>query len=227
MTSVAIAQDLRTMFGPVRDQGKRPTCLAFAASDLHAALRGAWRPLSCEYLFYHAQQRSGRTARESATLKTILEAVRDQGQPIEARWPYMASHPPKKAWKPPSPIGLLFRRDGGPGGNTVDEIVRLLDLGQPVIVLLMLSPSFDSAGADGLVDAAPGEVPDYSRRHALIAVGYGHRTGTRVVLVRNSWGDDWGMGGYGWLTEPFLAARVFRLATLGGDLSVSRRSIAA
>src|SRR5258708_38222177 len=56
MSAIKIAKDLRSMFGPVRDQGQRPTCLAFAASDLHAAVRGAWAPLSCEYIFYHAQK---------------------------------------------------------------------------------------------------------------------------------------------------------------------------
>ena len=30
--------DLRGNFGPARDQNPRPTCMAFAASDAHAAL---------------------------------------------------------------------------------------------------------------------------------------------------------------------------------------------
>ncbi len=41
MTPV-VQQDLRFRFGTARDQGARPTCLAFAASDTHAALRTPW-----------------------------------------------------------------------------------------------------------------------------------------------------------------------------------------
>jgi co-chaperonin GroES (HSP10) len=93
--------------------------------------------------------------------------------------------------------------------------------------LLRLSRSFDWVQADGVVDAGPGEQPEYLRRHAVIAVGHGEIKGQRAVLVRNSWGDSWGDGGYGWLTEKFLLPRVFRLAILKEDLSVSRRTAAA
>ena len=49
--TVEVDVDLRGEFGPVRDQGSRPTCLAFAASDSHAGVRAGWRPLSCEFAF--------------------------------------------------------------------------------------------------------------------------------------------------------------------------------
>jgi hypothetical protein len=73
--SVRVAIDLRPQFGPARDQGKRPTCLAFATSDAHAALRGAWQALSTEFAFYHAQRRGKRKPSEGATLPSILEAI--------------------------------------------------------------------------------------------------------------------------------------------------------
>ena len=52
--NINIISDLRHLFGDVRDQGDRPTCLAFATSDAHAGVRPGWVPLSCEYVFYHA-----------------------------------------------------------------------------------------------------------------------------------------------------------------------------
>src|ERR1700730_10795274 len=93
MNAITITKDLRSMFGPVRDQGARPTCLAFAASDLHAAVRGAWSPLSCEYLFYHAQRRAQRRPIEGSTLPTTLEALRSDGQPYESGWVYLDQLP--------------------------------------------------------------------------------------------------------------------------------------
>ena len=81
---VQILCDLRSLFGDARDQDQRPTCLAFAASDAHAALRSPWRPLSVEFAFYHAQRRAGRTPHVGATLPAMLEALREDGQPIEA-----------------------------------------------------------------------------------------------------------------------------------------------
>lgn len=60
MRDIIVLVDLRASFGPARNQGARPTCLAFAASDTHAAVREGWVPLSCEYAFYQAQRRAGR-----------------------------------------------------------------------------------------------------------------------------------------------------------------------
>jgi Papain family cysteine protease len=216
------------MFGSVRDQGQRPTCLAFAASDLHAAVRGSWSPLSCEYIFYHAQKRGNRTPKQGATLPDMLEALRHDGQPLETGWAYLDRLPADLTlYAPPTGVSPIYRRAGESGGDTVKAIIDELDAGRPVLTLLRLSSSFDWVKADGIVDPGPNEAPDYFRKHAVVAVGYGDFNGQRVVLVRNSWGDGWGASGYGWLTEKFLLPRVFRLAILKEDLSASLYSHAA
>jgi hypothetical protein len=87
--TVDVECDLRLRFGPARDQGSRPTCLAFAASDTHAALRDPWTALSCEFAFYHAQRRAGRKPASGASLPYMLAALRDDGQPVETDWPYL------------------------------------------------------------------------------------------------------------------------------------------
>jgi hypothetical protein len=228
MSNVIIKKDLRPLFGPIRDQGARPTCLAFAASDLHAAARGAWVPLSCEYIFYHAQKRGSRKATEGATLSGMLEALRHDGQPAEQIWAYLADLPSDLSqWAPPTGATPLFRRASEETKDAVQSILDELESGRPVLTLLRLSSSFDWVKPDGIVDPAPNENPDYFRRHAVVAVGHGEWKGTRAVLVRNSWGSGWGADGYGWLTEAFVLPRVFKLAILKEDLSVSANSHAA
>ncbi len=175
MTTITVKMDLRSMFGPVRDQGQRPTCLAFAVSD-----------------------------------------------------PYLAELPADLTqWGPPVGVAPLFRRAGEPGKDTVESVIEELERGRPVLTLLRLSASFDWAKGDGVVDPGANEKPDLFRRHAVISVGHGDINGQRAVLIRNSWGHGWGASGYGWLTEKFLRPRIFKLAILKEDLSVSPHTAAA
>ena len=228
MTEIDELQNLGHLFGAVRDQGDRPTCLAFAASDVHAGLRESWVPLSCEFAFYHAQRRAGRPPTVGALLPAMLDALRRDGQPCEEGWPYLATPPADAAsWQPPQDVGEVYRRAGEQGQNTVDDIIAELDQGRPVLVLMHLSISFDLAGLEGLVDAPAGEQPDMARRHVVVAIGHGTHDGRRVILVRNSWGEGWGQGGHAWLTEDFLGPRVFRLAILTEDIDVAPRATAA
>ena len=60
---------------------------------------------------------------------------------------------------------------------TIDAVVQDLDDGHPVILLLQLSTAFFRPGLNGVVDPAPGEVPEPERRHAVIAVGHGEVDG--------------------------------------------------
>jgi hypothetical protein len=121
----------------------------------------------------------------------------------------------------------LFGRDGGKMGASVGDVIHGLDSGQPVIIVLSLSASFYRPGPRGLIHPAPGEVPEPQRVHAVIAVGHGKVDAHRAILVRNSWGERWADGGYGWLTEPFLGPRLFEAAKLTEKIDVSARAAAA
>ena len=219
MTEVSAECDLRSLFGGARDQGERPTCLAFAASDAHAALRAGWKPLSCEYAFYHAQRRSGRSSTVGARLPDMLDALRDDGQPREEGWPYLVTSPANPTdWEPPEEVGEIYRRQGAVRPEDFDEIVSSIDEGFPILVMMYLSLSFYIPGSGGLIAPQAGEGPDYALRHAVIAVGHGMAKAERVVLVRNSWGQDWGEGGYAWITESYLSPRLMRLAALTEEI---------
>lgn len=228
MSDISVLVDLRASFGSARDQGARPTCLAFAASDAHAAARDGWVPLSCEYAFYHAQRRADRPPSTGALLSSMLEALREDGQPEEGGWPYLPATPADAAsWMPPRDVGKLFGRNGTPAAHSIDRVIQELDQGRSVIVLLTLSRAFYQRNLQGVVDPVDDEQPEPDRRHAVVAVGHGTVDGQRAILVRNSWGPSWGDAGYGWLTERFLCPRIYAAATLLEEVDVSARSAAA
>jgi hypothetical protein len=223
-----VSSPLRSLFGLARNQGPRPTCMAFAASDAHAALRSGWAPLSCEYAFYQAQRRAGRPPSKGALLSSMLDALREDGQPEESGWPYLPETPADVAsWTPPPEVGPRFARSGRRSEPSLDQIIHALHQGRPVIILLTLSRGFYSPSAQAVVHPADGEVPEPARRHAVVGVGHGIVDDRRAVLIRNSWGLRWGNAGHAWLTEPFLQTRIFAAAVLTDEIDVSTRSAAA
>jgi len=224
---IVLNKDLRSRLGSARDQGPRPTCLAFAASDLHGSVRPGWDPLSCESVFFNAQRRAGRPPTVGATLPSMIDALREDGQPVEAAWPYLAQTPQTiAAWQSPATESEVFRRCGSPVISDSSCLIGLLNEGRPVVLLLTLSQSFFGPIA-GVVRVANDEQPDPSLRHAVVAVGHGSVDGVPAVLVRNSWGESWGHAGHAWLSMDFIDARLFGMAVLEEDEDVHRRSVAA
>lgn len=219
--ALTVLRDLRPLFGPARDQDPRPTCLAFAASDAHAAARGLpFDPLSAEWAYYHAVRRDGGKPDDGATLGGMLDGIRLDGQPVEAAWPYTnGPNPDPATWAPPPGVTALFRRDSATqSACSVGDVVAPLGASSPVLLVMTISDGFYLPGPDGIVAAA--EPPDPERVHAVLAVGHGTLGGSaEAVLVRNSWGPEWGEDGHAWLHEAYLAPRLLRSAVITKELA--------
>jgi hypothetical protein len=215
--SITVVKDLRALFGPVRDQDPRPTCMAFAGSDAHAGARPGWEPLSVEWAYYHALRHDGGQPHEGVTLSSMLATLRSDGQPVETAWPYLPTlFTNLSTYRPPVCSDPIYRRDSAPMRANLSGMVTELDQDHPVLFTMSLSRSFFMAGPDGIVSAA--EPLEPARVHALVAVGHGTQGADRLILVRNSWGEGWALAGHAWLDEAYLSPRLLVAATLTGDL---------
>jgi C1A family cysteine protease len=211
--AVDVVVDLREQFGPARDQGQRPTCMAFAASDAHAAARSSLEALSSEFAHYQAVRRKQViNVNSGVSFSLMAQSIHEDGQPPEVIWPYMPVLPANlDDWKPPPDCNPIFRRQFQIESASINRICEHLDDSRPVIVTMTISPSFFRPSPEGIITGSVTEPPVNS--HALVAVGYGKSVQSHVVLVRNSWGDRWGLRGHAWITEEYLGPRMLRIGT--------------
>jgi hypothetical protein len=190
--------------------------MAFAASDAHAAARSSWQELSVEWAYYHALKRDGTKPHVGATMTSMLAGIKADGQPDEAGWPYIAKFfTDMGAWTPPN-AKPLYRSDNTQCSATPEKIIERLTAGEPVLFTMSISWSFYNPKPNGVIAGL--EPLEPNRLHAVIAVGHGRHAGEPVILVRNSWGEGWGLNGYGWLARSYLLPRLLLAATLKGDI---------
>lgn len=209
--------DLRARLPRVRDQGLlRGTCLAFAATTAHETRRrgeGDDEDLSTEALFWAAKEDEGNRD-DGTTLPAIANALVTHGQPPESAWPYEPLRDisdgcyqrPEAATDPV----VLRRARLTPIVATVDAIKSELAAGNVVIAGIELWEDFELLNEGEL--ALPDRVALNGSYHAVAFVGFSEREGR--VLLRNSWGEDWGDGGYAWLPYEFVSEFVLIAAAL-------------
>ncbi|MFJ4221771.1 C1 family peptidase [Curtobacterium luteum] len=185
--------------GAVPWQGPRPTCLPIAVSAAHQVSRSMHPPLSPEALWRHAL-RSGLADADGTTPGAMETALATVGQPLLTDWPYEPTiAPTKSAASPTPPPAALFgqlHHVALPGG------LALLGAGMPLVLLIHITETFS------LVDAS-GAVADRSNQrrqglHAVLAVGSDTTGDIDRVLIRNSWGADWGVRGHCVLTTDYI-----------------------
>ena len=197
--------DHRARLPEARDQGARPTCMAFAISDGHTFYRNNTKLLSAEYLFCKGKQRQlPLNHNDGLYVNTAIDALNVDGQPEEVFFPYQVQANstlpvPAVPFGKPTYHKLLTSNKSG-----IDQIIQLLDAKQsPVILLKIIDSFFRYKKNDAPIDTNCTKA--HRGNHAVLAVGHAVTTlGARCILIRNSWGVGWGDGGHGWVSETYI-----------------------
>lgn len=205
--------DLRNLMSPIRDQGEIGACVAFSvASGLMESIEieHFQNPMiirSPLFLYYNLRA-SQKTVKEDSggTLRGGMKMAAKYGVCAERSWPYDETN----IFKKPS---ITAYREADNKSSRLKTYYRLSDLPEikaslaarnPVVMGLQIYESFetDKVEKTGIVP-----MPNVKREaclggHALCAVGYDDERG--AILIRNSWGTNWGIDGYCWIPYDYF-----------------------
>jgi C1A family cysteine protease len=200
------AVDLRRLCSPVEDQGDLGSCtgnaLAGAVEFLEKQAKVPFVDVSRLFIYYNERVIEHSVNDDSgAMIRDGIKTLHNQGVCTEKKWPYVVS---KFATKPSAACykeALAHQVTSYARLQTVNEMRACVAEGYPFVFGFTVYESFESAkvARTGVVP-----MPNKSREkmiggHAVLAVGYDDAT--KRLLVRNSWGTTWGMGGY--FTMPY------------------------
>lgn len=210
--------DNRGWCSPIEDQGQLGSCTAQAAVGLmeYMMRRSSGDHVDGSRLFTYKVTRNllGWTGDRGAYLRTAMQSVAAFGVPPEKYWPYAI---PKFDEEPTAFLysfaenykALNYTRldpIGAKPDKVLENIKRSLAAGFCVVFGFTVYSSL-SGEAD---IPYPATTDSVRGGHAVLAVGYnnGHKTkqGAKVpsLIIRNSWGTDWGEEGYGYLPEEYV-----------------------
>lgn len=218
--ALPVTVDLRKWCSPIENQGNLGSCTAHAGVGMleYYERRTTGKHLDASRLFLYkvTRQLMGFKGDDGAYLRETMKAMVLFGIPPEKYWPYKVADYNEEPGNfcycfAQNYKALEYYRLDPPGktpSSTLTAIKRNLAAELPAMFGFSVYSSLPSPG-DG-----KGEIPfpaagdAQEGGHAVLAVGYddskkiGKNKG--ALLIRNSWGIEWGEKGYGWLPYAYV-----------------------
>jgi C1A family cysteine protease len=224
---VLTSVDQRQWCSPVENQGNLGSCTAHAGIGVveYYEKRAFNNHIEGSRLFLYKVTRNLMqvTGDAGGWLRCTMGALALCGVPDEKYWPYNIAEFDKE---PDSFIYSIadnyealkyFCHDPQgakiPYPKVLDSVKKYLEAGIPSMFGFWGFPSFDSSDVKGGIPyPCEGESAEWG--HAVVAVGYDdekkiknlkcNKVTIGALLIRNSWGKEWGDKGYGWLPYDYV-----------------------
>jgi len=225
--SLPASMDLREWCSSVEDQGQLGSCTAQAGVGVieYYERKSFGRHIDASRLFLYKVTRNLMKMRgdTGAYLRSTIGAMVLFGVPPEEYWLYTDSlqdfdnEPPAFCYSFAQNYKTLkyYRHDPPSAGPdaVLKRVKTYLAAGHPAMFGFTVYSSVEQA-------AETGRIPYPSLRdkieggHAVVSVGYDDKMKIKnkysgdetagALLIRNSWGKDWGEEGYGWLPYEYI-----------------------
>ena len=201
--------DLRPGMPPVYDQGQLGSCTANAigAAFEFELLRQKLTDFTPSRLFIYYNERviEGDVAEDSgAQGRDGLKVIANQGVCPETMWPYDIS---QFTTKPPDTCYQVAKNNVAIQYLSVPQDLNQMKAchgqGFPFVFGMNVYESFESE-AVATTGIVPMPMPGENLLGGHYVCSAGHSDAKQALLVRNSWGSGWGLGGYFWLPYAYI-----------------------
>jgi C1A family cysteine protease len=216
--------DFSGQMPPIRDQGQRGTCVAFAslaAYEFYLTQHGAYRDMSEQFLYCDCKANDGSPTIEGTWIHIAFAMLQRDGCCEEGDWPYnpkpIAGNEGQGPFPPMTQVkALSFRTPGSTAlpATSVQDIKNSLGSNRVVAFSVPVYNSWYYSTQVRLTgdinNPIPGEVSIGG--HAMCIIGYVDMPNREDIgggrfILRNSWGTAWGQQcayGAGNGTIPYL-----------------------
>lgn len=203
--------DLRHLCSPVENQGHLGSCVGNAVVgglELLQNVEGIpFQDLSRLFIYYNSRlMHQSQDKDEGTFIRLAMGTLSAIGTCQEKLWPYDTS----KVFVRPTwgcyrngyanKINGYYRINEG-GNDRISAIRHALSAKHPVVFGMTVDLDYMQVGNDGIV-AMPKSVRQNPGGHAQLIVG--DNANTERLIVRNSWGSDWGDHGFCHLPYAYL-----------------------
>lgn len=174
--------------------------MAMSTSDMHMVAHSKSEPLSAEALVHYAvKHQPGGVLGSGLTIGATAQALQSDGQPLEVDFPYGVPIAPADL---PGTHQHWFGELVPHSTTALSEISVHIGNGDPVLLIIRLTEEFFCPKVPWIIsDPGLGFA-----LHAVVGAGTGvDQDGGPLFLIRNSWGPQWGDGGYVWLHGAYLS----------------------
>jgi C1A family cysteine protease len=201
--------DLRE-FATDTNQRSLPSCVGNATADsieVISAVQGFPQvELSRQFIWTLARmlmQEDGHLEQTGTYIRLAFKVLNKHGVCLEKYWPYESD------WRRPPSLKAMrkatsrkikgYYRIQSKGDRRVNDMLKALRARHPFVFGTQIDDQWGSYDGRSTLHTPEGET---AGGHAMLCLGYDSRRG---FIVKNSWGDRWGDGGYCYLSEEYMA----------------------